>query len=463
MAPTSQLLAVLPVLLLVVACSTGSHPLVPHDAASGFWIGRAEAAVPERTVDLRILTGARPPIAAVPLRNTVSRRAAPSVRNARRSPLAWSGIGDPLRMIFKMTSPRLRLPLETPAAVGLRDSISHVDVATLVPMQDVEAWRAGLSASTMRVSVPVHDRLLVYRQLTGTEVPEDMVLEILAALGWSRTRLGELHGNPSLRVTVGAPTADFANPAPADRLVAWQFVERDERMEGFPAPDCTGGTCAHYDRDGEPVGRRWLDEPVEGAWISSPFRRNRVHPVLKIRRPHYGVDFAAYEGTPVHAATHGEVIAAGRHGAAGLQVKLGHGSRCESHYAHLSRIADGMAPGVTVRKGDVIGYVGSTGLSTGPHLHYAVLLAGRFIDPHGADLPGHAPLAGPTLARLRGLTELVDVATARAGALVHVPLKVSWTEPADRRPSAPDLATPARRWNSEDLVQRASARPDSAS
>jgi murein DD-endopeptidase MepM/ murein hydrolase activator NlpD len=140
------------------------------------------------------------------------------------------------------------------------------------------------------------------------------------------------------------------------------------------------GTTDWFDAEGKSLRRAFLRTPLDGARISSRFGM-RSHPVLGFTRLHRGTDFAAPSGTPVYAAANGTVISARHEGAYGRIVRLRHAGGVETRYAHLSRFARGIAPGQRVRQGAVIGAVGSTGLSTGPHLHYEVVMAGRPVDP----------------------------------------------------------------------------------
>lgn len=146
-----------------------------------------------------------------------------------------------------------------------------------------------------------------------------------------------------------------------------------------------------YDAEGRPLARRFLRSPLQYTRISSGFGMRR-HPILRRVRPHNGVDYVAPVGTPVQASGDGVVTFAGRNGGYGLLVRLKHGKRYVTSYAHLSRIAPGIRPGTRVSQGRVIGYVGSTGLSTGPHLDYRFMVDGRYVDPRSAVLPAADPL-----------------------------------------------------------------------
>jgi murein DD-endopeptidase MepM/ murein hydrolase activator NlpD len=135
-----------------------------------------------------------------------------------------------------------------------------------------------------------------------------------------------------------------------------------------------------YDADGKSARRFLMKTPINGARLSSGFGMRR-HPILGYSRMHRGTDFAAPTGTPILAAGDGTVVRAGPFSSFGNYVRLRHGDGYETAYAHLSRFARGVRPGVRVRQGQVIGYVGTTGRSTGPHLHYEVMRRGQNINP----------------------------------------------------------------------------------
>lgn len=171
-----------------------------------------------------------------------------------------------------------------------------------------------------------------------------------------------------------------------------------------------------YDETGRAVHGGWLRTPLRYDHISSPFDPRRMHPVLRRIMPHNGIDYSAATGTPVWAAADGEVTWVGERGANGNLISLSHQGGYESHYAHLSRFASGLARGQHVTQRQVIGYVGTTGRSTGPHLHFGLERHGRFLDPArelngpGRMLPSsHAGRFRAEVARLRGLLEDIEI------------------------------------------------------
>jgi len=148
------------------------------------------------------------------------------------------------------------------------------------------------------------------------------------------------------------------------------------------------GQGNYYDLYGQSLARAFLRFPLEFNRVSSSFSEVRYHPILKEDRPHYGVDFAAARGTPVRAVGDGKVRYSGwRKGGYGRLVEVSHGSDYGTRYAHLQRLARGIRKGVQVKKGQIIGYVGSSGRSTGPHLHFELYRDGERLDPLKFEYP----------------------------------------------------------------------------
>jgi murein DD-endopeptidase MepM/ murein hydrolase activator NlpD len=195
-----------------------------------------------------------------------------------------------------------------------------------------------------------------------------------------------------------------------------------------------GGQPDFYDESGRAMHGGWLRPPLRYDQISSRFNPRRMHPILRRIVPHTGVDYAAGTGTPVWAAAAGTVTFAGDRGANGTLVALRHDGGYETYYAHLSRIASGIEPGVQVAQRQVIGAVGSTGRSTGPHLHFGLKRHGRFIDPL-AELngPGRMMPSG-ALSRYRRHVRTMTAALERIAA---------GAPPAASPPPADDGAEPA--------------------
>jgi len=161
-----------------------------------------------------------------------------------------------------------------------------------------------------------------------------------------------------------------------------------------------GGEAEYFDETGKNIRGFLLRTPVDGARLTSGFGKRR-HPILGYARAHQGVDFGAGSGTPVLAAGDGVVVKAGRWGGYGNWLQIRHSGGWDTGYAHLSRYAKGVRPGTKVRQGQLVAYVGTTGLSTGPHLHYEVWQRGRRVNPVGAKVPQGTVLAGAELRRFQ--------------------------------------------------------------
>lgn len=174
-------------------------------------------------------------------------------------------------------------------------------------------------------------------------------------------------------------------------ILAAEFLNggRLYRAIGFRGAD---GEISYYTPSGRNLKRAFLRTPVKFSRVSSRFSHSRYHPVLKLWRAHTGVDYAAPEGTPVRATAAGRVTSAGWNGGYGNTVVISHGGSYSTLYAHLSRYPPGLRAGRRLEQGDVIGYVGKTGLATGPHLHYEFQVNGQHKNPLTFDFPNGEPV-----------------------------------------------------------------------
>jgi len=203
------------------------------------------------------------------------------------------------------------------------------------------------------------------------------------------------------------------------RIYAARFVNAGRTLDAilYRGPD---GREGYYDPGGRPLRKQFLKAPLRFTRISSRFSLSRVHPLHRRRMPHYGVDYAAPVGTPVHATADGVVTYVGRRRAEGRMVRIRHPNGYETYYLHLSRFARGIRRGVRVRQGQVIGYVGATGWATGPHLDYRIRHRGRWLNPLRLASPPARPLDSERRERFRrhaaAVEALLDGGEAPAGA-----------------------------------------------
>jgi murein DD-endopeptidase MepM/ murein hydrolase activator NlpD len=162
--------------------------------------------------------------------------------------------------------------------------------------------------------------------------------------------------------------------------------------EYYAIPFFQDSIMQFFDEEGNSIKKEFLKAPLSYSRIASHFSNSRLHPILKIYRPHHGVDYSAPTGTPVQSIGDGTVIHAGYAGQSGHYVKIRHNGTYTTGYLHLSRYGQGISPGVRVRQGQVIGYVGSTGLSTGPHLDFRVWKNGQAVNPLKIESPPAKPV-----------------------------------------------------------------------
>lgn len=193
--------------------------------------------------------------------------------------------------------------------------------------------------------------------------------------------------------------------ARSGRVLAVQFeiAGRDHQAYLFSA---SNGSEDYYDAEGESLRRAFLRAPLEFRRISSAFSTSRFHPILKRSRPHHGIDYSASRGTPVRSVGDGVVRRAGNGGGYGNLVEIRHKRGYASRYAHLQRFAKGVRSGTTVKQGQIIGYVGSSGLATGPHLHYEFHSNGRPVNPSSIKYITGDPVPSASHARFAGQVAL---------------------------------------------------------
>ena len=185
-------------------------------------------------------------------------------------------------------------------------------------------------------------------------------------------------------------------------ILAADFKNQGREFAGFRFRD-EHGAPTYYSADGKALKKSFLKSPLKFARISSRFSRSRLHPILKIYRPHMGVDYAAPVGTPVQAVGAGTVQAIGYQGEGGRMVKIRHPGGYETLYLHLSRIV--VKHGAHVQQGEVIGSVGATGLATGPHLDFRVVSHGKFINPTKVIFPPNPPVPHTALTEFAALRD----------------------------------------------------------
>ena len=297
----------------------------------------------------------------------------------------------------------------------LPKSIGGVEHAACTPRPVDEP-----SVAVVRARVDLRRRL---RPLDGGDTPLDPRVGILARELRRPARLESgaivtavyrvIEEQPTTCGNATAMTGEAPEAVQVRELIAVQVGSGSHARMAFRAQAEAEGPAGFYARDGKPLERAFLRYPVEYMLVTSGFSYARRHPILKKRKPHLGVDLAAPRGTPVVAVGDGEVVEAGWAGPHGRHVGIRHADGSTSGYSHLERIAPGLRVGRLVHKGDVIGAIGTSGLATGPHLHFSVTRRGKLVDPLGTPAPSLPTLTGTALAGLKTSVAEVEAALAR--------------------------------------------------
>lgn len=246
------------------------------------------------------------------------------------------------------------------------------------PTQTVQTQAAGVINSSLYMSA----------QQAG--LSDRLILELAEMFGWDIDFTQDLQPGDRFAVIYNEVTLDGEKVRDGDILAA-EFINKGKilRAVRYTDPD---GRVAVYKPDGSSMRKAFSRNPLPVTRITSRFNPNRLHPIFKTVRPHRGVDYGAATGTPVRVTGDGQVAFAGRQGGYGNVVTVDHGRGNRTLYAHLSRFAPKMRVGQRVNQGQVIGYVGSTGWATGPHLHYEFQVNGQTKDPLTVALPNAQPL-----------------------------------------------------------------------
>jgi murein DD-endopeptidase MepM/ murein hydrolase activator NlpD len=221
-------------------------------------------------------------------------------------------------------------------------------------------------------------------------IPPGIILEMARIFGWDIDFASSVYKGDNFVVVYEERFRDGEKVAPGKILTA-RFVNAGKDFFAFFYED-PEGLAEYYNSEGRETRRQFLRSPLDYKRITSGFSYNRFHPILNTFTTHRAIDYAAVAGTPVSSTAHGTVNYVGWKGGNGNYVGIRHANGYSTGYAHLSAFAKGMYTGAKVKQNQVIGFVGSTGLSTGAHLHYEMLKNGSFINPLRMDLPPGKPV-----------------------------------------------------------------------
>jgi murein DD-endopeptidase MepM/ murein hydrolase activator NlpD len=250
----------------------------------------------------------------------------------------------------------------------------------------------------------------IYETALRNQIPRPVIEDLIRIYSYDVDFQRKVQAGDSLELLFAGE--DDSSNEKADVLYA-SLTTGGETKKFYRYQSTDDNIVDYYDETGKSAKKFLVRKPVSEGIMTSPFG-DRNHPLLHQVRIHTGVDWGAPFGTPIFASGNGEIESIGLEGGYGKYIKIRHANGYETAYGHMSAFARNLQEGSHVRQGQVIGYVGSTGLSTGSHVHYEIMINGRFIDPMKVKLPRGRVLEGPLLASFEDQREKLDQVLARA-------------------------------------------------
>lgn len=292
-------------------------------------------------------------------------------------------------------------------------TIARSDTGVYVPAKAPDTFLADAFAEAERVNFAgttpsLYDSL--YQTALEQDVDEEMIADLVRIFSFDVDFKSRVKPGDSLEIFYGLEQDETGMPA---EILYTALTTRNttRRFYRFRTPD--DGAVDFYDETGKSAKKFLMRKPLSGGRYRSGFGMRR-HPIVGTMRMHNGVDWSAPRGTPIMAAGDGVIAKARWVSGYGRRIEIQHANGYMSTYSHQTRFADGISEGVRVRQGQVIGYIGSTGLSTGPHLHYEVKVNGRFVNPMRIRLPRGRVLEGEMLEAFHRERERIDDLIERA-------------------------------------------------
>ena len=282
-------------------------------------------------------------------------------------------------------------------------------------------------------------RAHLFQAVSDADETPMLAISLAEIFAWEINFIRDIHPGDSFNLLVEKRFRDGEFKG-YGRILAATFVNQGTSFEAFSFRDAEGFPH-YYNSKGESVKRAFLKAPLSFTRISSTFSPKRLHPILKVWRAHPGVDYAAPTGTPVKAVGNGTVTFKGWGKGAGNYIALRHNNGYETMYLHLSAFAKGLEKGKKVEQGEVIGFVGSTGYSTGPHLDFRMKKDGTYINPLTMASPRTEPVSKKDTAEFQALVKTMRERLLQASPVPPVATDKPGTAPANASPAKPE--TPA--------------------
>lgn len=246
------------------------------------------------------------------------------------------------------------------------------------PLDPIPTYKSGIIKTSL------------FEAAADNDISENIIMELAGIFGWDIDFALDIREGDEFGIVYNELYKD-GEKIKDGQILAAQFVNQGTIYKAVYYTDPKGET-GYFSPDGKSMRKAFLRAPVDFRRISSRFTRQRWHPVLGKKRPHRGVDYAAKIGTPIKAAGDGKIIHRGTKGGYGKTVIIQHGQRYTTLYGHMNNYAKGAPKGKRVKQGQIIGYVGKTGLATGPHLHYEFRVNGVHRNPLTVKLPAAEPV-----------------------------------------------------------------------
>jgi murein DD-endopeptidase MepM/ murein hydrolase activator NlpD len=307
-------------------------------------------------------------------------------QNAHAAVNAIGKIAD-LRKIRPNQSIRIKKQTEAP------QKLASLKLRTAFDQEATVSWQDGKFEAHEKTVDIIHVNHLVegtiddslYLSAKQAGASDKIIIDLIRLMSFDVDFQRDIRKGDGFTIYYQRSYAPMFNDVREDEILSASLTLRSNKLEAISFTTDNGET-SYYDTQGKSTQKALMKTPVEGARLSSRFGR-RKHPILGYTRLHKGVDFAAPRGTPIMAAGSGTIEMATRNGSFGNYIRIRHGNSYKTAYAHLKSYARGIKKGKKVKQGQIIGYIGTTGRSTGPHLHYEVLLSGKQVNPQSLKLP----------------------------------------------------------------------------
>ncbi|SDH95473.1 M23 family metallopeptidase [Roseospirillum parvum] len=330
---------------------------------------------------------------------------------AHEAIIAFSEVYDPRRLragqAFTITTLAEDGPDAAPRLTGF--SFEPETGLTVKTWRDgdgftADAEKAPLVTATRRAGGRIDSSLYVAATRAG--VPPGVLAQLIRTYSYDVDFQRDIQRGDAFSVMYTEKTTEDGRRV-ADGDVLFASLTLSGATFNLYRYEDSDGIVSYFDEHGHSLQKGLMRTPIDGARLSSSYGM-RKHPILGYSKMHTGVDFAAPTGTPIYAAGSGTIDFAGRKGGYGNYIRIRHGGEYATAYAHMSRFAKGMGTGTRVKQGQVIGYVGTTGRSTGPHLHYEILVNGKHTNPLKVRMPSGRKLTGTEMARFEAQRTQAD-------------------------------------------------------